>query len=335
MLTGAYHPRPNATTAANIRPSPSDRPHLGSLLARVRPGRGGVPVFASLPEVIKDAGVNEFPGQGPGFLGQRYGPFRVEADDSRTGFRLPEVVLPPGTGPGRLEDRRRLLARLDRAIRVGEGRLGADRDGFYERAFSLLASPAVKRAFELEQEPGSLRARYGGHLFGQGCLLARRLLEAGLALVTVYWHYEGPDDSPVWDTHQNNFAHLRARLLPPFDQAFAALLEDLHARGLLDETLVVCLGEFGRTPKINKHAGRDHWAAVQSVVLAGAGVRPGSVYGSSDRLGAYPADARGRPPDLAATILHLLGVNPKGEVHDQLGRPFPVCEGTPVRGLLA
>src|SRR5207244_10120250 len=131
----------------------------------------------------------------------------------------------------------------------------------------------------------------GNHLFGQGCLLARRLVEAGISLVTVYWHYEGPQDSPVWDTHQNNFAHLRQRLLPPTDQAIAALLENLSARGLLDETLVVCMGEFGRTPRINRQAGRDHWPNVQTVLLAGAGIRAGSVYGASDRLGAYPAAA--------------------------------------------
>src|SRR5207237_5682007 len=129
------------------------------------------------------------------------------------------------------------------------------RDGFYQQAFDLISSPAAARAFVLADEPEPLRRAYGDHLFGQGCLLARRLLEAGISLVTVYWHYEGPQDSPVWDTHQNNFVHLRQRLLPPTDQAIAALLEDLCARGLLDETLVVCMGEFGRTPRINRQAG--------------------------------------------------------------------------------
>jgi hypothetical protein len=165
-------------------------------------------------------------------------------------------------------------------------------------------------------------------------LLARRLLEAGVSLVTVYWHYEGPDDSPVWDTHQNNFAHLRNRLMPPTDQAIACLLEDLHVRGLLDETLVICMGEFGRTPRVNRFAGRDHWPFVQSVLLAGAGIRGGTVCGASDRHGAYPADLPITPADLAATILHLLGVPLDLELHDRTGRPLPACLGRPVRVLL-
>ena len=155
-----------------------------------------------------------------------------------------------------------------------------------------------------------MRDAYGSHRFGQGCLLARRLLEAGVSLVSVYWPYEGPDDSPVWDTHQNNFPHLRQRLLPPTDQALAALLEDLSARGLLAETLVVCLGEFGRSPKVNRNGGRDDWPHVQAVLLAGAGTPAGSVHGPSDRHGGYPADAPVSPADLAATLLHLLGVPP-------------------------
>src|SRR5205807_4120336 len=168
---------------------------------------------------------------------------------------------------------------------VGEGP-----DGLTRRAYDLLHSPAVGRAVQLGREPDRLRDAYGRHLFGQGCLLARRLLEAGVSLVTVYWHYEGPADSPVWDTHQNNFPHLRQRLMPPTDQAFASLLDDLASRGLLEDTLVVCLGEFGRSPRINAHGGREHRPFVQSIVLAGAGILGGSVYGASDRLGAQPAD---------------------------------------------
>jgi hypothetical protein len=202
------------------------------------------------------------------------------------------------------------------------------------QAVGLLRSPGLRRAFEMDREPDRVRASYGKHLFGQGCLLARRLLEAGVEFVTVYWHYEGPDDSPVWDTHGNNFKHLRERLMPPTDQALAALLADLAARGLLDDTLVVCMGEFGRTPRINKNAGRDHWPHAQSVVLAGAGVRGGSVYGASDRHGAYPADQPVTPADLVATVLHLLGVPPDLELIDRLGRPLRACSGRPVLGVL-
>jgi hypothetical protein len=333
MLTGVCHPQANTPAGAKgIRPSTTDHPHLGSVLARVRAARNGVPPFASLPEVIKDAGVNEFPGQGAGFLGRQYDPFRVEAEAGKSGFRVPDIVLPADMTSARLQGRRLLLRRLDRAARARAP--FTDLDAVSEQALRLIRSPAVQKAFQLDREPEGLRAAYGGHLFGQGCLLARRLVEAGVSLVTVYWHYEGPDDSPVWDTHQNNFPHLRNRLLPPADQAFAGLLEDLSARGLLADTLVVCMGEFGRSPRVNKNGGRDHWPHVQSVVLAGAGVRGGSTYGASDSIGAYPADSPVSPADLAATLLHLLGVPPDLELHDRTGRPMRACQGSPVLGLL-
>src|SRR5262245_15307486 len=306
MLTGAPHPKANAKTAADIRPTPDDHPHLGALLAKFRPPHGGEPAHAALPEVIKDAAVNEFPGQGAGFLGKSFDPFRIEADEPRTGFRLPDIVLPSHMTTRRLDDRQSLLTQLDRAARAVDER--SEVEGMYQRAFDLIRSPAVPRAFRLDLEPERTRSAYGAHLFGQGCLLGRRLLEAGIPLVTVYWHYEGPDDSPVWDTHENNFPHLRRRLLPPADRAVATLLEDLAARGLLDDTLVVCMGEFGRSPRVNDRGGRDHWPHLQSILLAGAGVRGGSVYGSSDRIGAYPASQPVTPVDLLATLLHLLGV---------------------------
>ncbi|HEV3263585.1 MAG TPA: DUF1501 domain-containing protein [Gemmataceae bacterium] len=336
MLTGAYHPQPNTPTAQDIRPTPDDHPHFGSVLAKFRASRGGAPVFASLPQVIKDAGVNVYPGQDAGFLGNRSGPFTIQGDPRTGAFHMPEIALPADVTAERLADRRLLAARLDRSFRTAHRQAAvADLGGFHEQAFALLCAPAVRQAFDLSREPERLRQAYGRHLFGQGCLLARRLVEAGVALVTVYWHYEGPDDSPVWDTHENNFVHLRKRLAPPTDQAFAALLEDLSARGLLAETLVVCMGEFGRSPRINPKGGRDHWSNVQSVVLAGAGIRGGSVYGASDRIGAYPGDSPVTPPELTATFLHLLGVRPDLEVHDHTGRPLRVCEGAPVRGLLA
>jgi hypothetical protein len=327
MLTGVPHMQLNAKGgAASIRPTANDHPHLGSLLSVVRPAHLGVPTFAALPEVIKDAGVNEFPGQGGGFLGKVHDPFRIEA--SSDGFRLPDLALSADMSAERLNGRRRLKEQLHR-----EGRL-VEVDRFAQQAFDLIGSVGLRRAFELEREPDRLRSAYGSHRFGQGCLLARRLLEAGVALVTVYWHYEGPDDSPVWDTHQNNFPHLRDRLLPPADQAIACLLGDLSARGLLADTLVICLGEFGRSPKINRSGGRDHWPHVQTVLLAGATIPGGSVYGASDKHGAYPADRPVPPADLAATILHLLGVPLSLELHDRGGRPLPACAGKPVRELL-
>src|SRR5262249_23490929 len=180
----------------------------------------------------KDDTVNEYPGQGPGLLGGAFGPFRIDTDPAKTGFRVPDLALPAGMTLARLDDRRGLLGRLDRAARRAAAP-GGEPDRVTRRAYDLLHSPAVGRAVQLGREPDRLRDAYGRHLFGQGCLLARRLLEAGVSLVTVYWHYEGPADSPVWDTHQNNFAHLRNRLVPPTDQAVAALLDDLGDRGLL------------------------------------------------------------------------------------------------------
>jgi hypothetical protein len=303
------------------------------LVAKVRFQPKGAPIFAALPEVIKDAGVNEFPGQGPGFLRNQFGPFRIQADVPKGKFATPALVPAPALTPARLDDRKRLLNQLDQVRRALDA--VGDLDRSYAQAFALLGSPAVAQAFDLEREATAVRDSYGAHLFGQGCLLARRLLEAGVALVTVYWHYEGPDDSPVWDTHWDNYAHLRNRLMPPADQALAALLNDLAMRGLLDETLIICMGEFGRSPRINAKGGREHWPHVQSVLLAGAGIQGGSVYGASDRIGAYPADCPATPADLIATVLLLLGVPAGLEVIDRLGRPLPACTGSPIWGVLA
>jgi hypothetical protein len=333
MLTGMAHPQSEARSATEIKPGPHDHPHLGSVLSLARPSPRGLPTFAALPEAIKDAGVNPYPGLDGGFLGNRYAPYRIEADAAHNGFRLPDIFLPPDVTADRLGDRRLLLPQLDRGLATGASAAG-DLDHWQRQAFGLLQAPALRRAFRLDREPDRNRDAYGRHLFGQGCLLARRLLEAGIALVTVYWHYEGPADSPVWDTHQNNFRHLRERLAPPTDRALAALISDLAERGLLEETLVVCMGEFGRTPKVNAHGGRDHWPAVQSILLAGAGVRGGTVYGASDRYAAYPADKPTPPADVAAIILHLLGVPADLEIHDRSGRPFPAWQGRPILGLL-
>jgi hypothetical protein len=335
MLTGAVHPKANSPSATDIRTSPDDHPHVGAWLSKARPPRDGLPTFVALPEFIRDANVNDFPGQGGGFLGKSFDPFRIEADAERKGFEQPAVLLPPDVTVDRLNDRRFLRERLEKYLSKLEvaGAL-SDLDGSYQRAFGLLQSPSVRQAFELDREPSALRDSYGQHLFGQGCLLARRLIEVGVGMVTVYWHYEGPDDSPVWDTHWNNFKHLRERLMPPTDAAVSALLDDLSSRGLLADTLVVCMGEFGRTPRVNKMAGRDHWPHVQSIMLAGAGIRGGRVFGASDRTGAYPADQPITPPDLAATILHLLGVPHDLEVRDRTNRPLRAWDGRPVLGLI-
>jgi hypothetical protein len=334
MLTGMAHPLANAPSAANIKPGPHDHPHIGALLAKVRPPRNQLPVFVSLPETIKDAGVNQYPGLDGGLLGSPYSPFRIEAGPGRDSLLVPDIFLPQGVTARRLGERRLLADQLDRCFRRADDSGVRALEGWYQRAFDVLRSPAVQEAFAVEREPLRLRERYGNHLFGQGCLLARRLLEAGAGLAAVYWHYEGPEDSPVWDTHQNNFVHLRQRLMPPTDAAFAALLDDMAQRGMLEDTLIVCLGEFGRTPLINRHAGRDHWSLAQSIVFAGAGISGGSVYGASDRDGAAPADKPVSPADITATLMHLLGIPGELEIMDRSGRPLRACHGTAIAGVM-
>jgi Protein of unknown function (DUF1501) len=335
MLTGSYHPQPNVASAKDIRPTANDHPHLGSIVSRFRGWRDGLPPFVAMPEYIREANMFDLPGQDAGFLGKAHDPLLVGSDARKRALEPLQIALPPGLTADRLADRRALRDRLTRRLDLAEASAAArGLDPFEQQAYDLLGSRAARQAFDLDREPGHVRDAYGRHLFGQGCLLARRLVEAGVSLVTVYWHYEGPEDSPVWDTHENNFRHLKERLMPPADRAFATLLSELDGRGLLDETLVVWMGEFGRSPRINAKAGREHWPHVQSVVLAGAGLRGGSLYGASDRLGGHPVDSPVTPPDLAATLLHLLGIRPEAELRDRTGRPLRASEGNPIRDLL-
>jgi hypothetical protein len=319
MLTGGMHPQANQVASATlIGPGPTDRPHVASVHHRfLGEAQSHLPPF-SLPEVVKDAAVNEFPGLNSGFLSKRHEPVLIEADTARTGFPPPSLALPADVPPHRLRGRLTLRTALNAPL---AGPAAQQVESQYETALQLLESEPVQRACQLDREPAAMREAYGSHLFGQGVLLARRLLEADARFVTVYWHYEGPDDSPVWDTHWNNFRHLRERLAPPADQALAALLADLADRGLLDETLVLCLGEFGRTPKVNGKAGRDHWPHVANALAAGAGVPGGTVVGASDSQGAFPAHTPITPEDWGTTLLHWLGVDPAQELHDQFGRP--------------
>jgi uncharacterized protein (DUF1501 family) len=209
-------------------------------------------------------------------------------------------------------------------------------DGLTQRAYNLLASPQARAAFDLASEPDALRERYSQTQFGQSVLLARRLVEAGVRLVQVNW-YRGPDepsDAPCWDSHTNETQRLKTVLIPPFDAAMATLLDDLEQRCLLDETLVVCLSEFGRTPRFNARAGRDHWGHVFSVALAGGGIRGGIVHGASDRLGAQPRDGLVRPEDITATIFHCLGLGQGSEIHDPQGRPLAISNGRVLHEIL-
>src|SRR6185437_890087 len=263
-----------------------------------------------------------------GLLGRRYDPMFIAQDPSVSGFDPLPVADRSETH--RLRNRRSLLQAVDESCRQLDAVSRVqDFSAYHQQALSLVTSAQARRAIDLERESPKLRDRYGWSAFGQGCLLARRLVEAGVRLVTVNW----ARDDAYWDTHANNFRDLKAKLLPPFDRGFSALVEDLDQRGLLSETLVVCLGEFGRSPKINANAGRDHWAACNSVVLAGAGIQGGQVFGSSDRTAAYPATTPVSPGDLAATIYHALGIDPQIEIHDVLGRPLALSDGRPLHEL--
>jgi hypothetical protein len=331
MLTGVPH---QPTNSENAKPgAPNDWPCLAALVRRLRPD-AGLPSTIRLPEHIWNTGGIVWPGQDAGFLGRTADPWLIHCDPNTADFHVPGLALPPEVPPVRMEGRLSLLEqvnrRLDAAERAG---LGNRYDVQSQQAFDLLRAGKARQAFEMEREPATLRERYGRNRWGQSLLLARRLVEAGVALVQVNWtRMPGDkDDSPAWDTHNKNADRLKNNLMPPMDLAYSALLEDLATRGLLDETLVVWMGEFGRSPKINPGSGRDHWGHVFSVALAGGGVRGGQVLGSSDRIGGYPRDGRTLPQDLTATIFHALGIHPETEIHDALGRPIPVSRGQVIR----
>jgi hypothetical protein len=260
----------------------------------------------------------------------------MHCDPSAANFDVPGLMLPAEVPPIRFDGRWSLMQQVNQRLESVERTSPLPRwGGLNQQAFELLRSPQARRAFALDQEPAAVRDRYGRHRFGQSVLLARRLIEAGVSLVHVNWPRgkEDKDVNPVWDTHTENGSRLKTALMPPMDQAYSALLEDLALRGLLDETLIVWMSEFGRSPKINSLAGRDHWGYVFSAALAGGGVRGGQVIGASDALGGHPKDGRHEPQDLTATILHSLGVSPETLIHDRLGRPLPASTGEVIRGI--
>jgi uncharacterized protein (DUF1501 family) len=271
-------------------------------------------------------------GQSPGFLGPRHSPFTVDQDLLPADVRIDAVSPNPTTPVLRLTDRGRLLNQVERQRRGFDQAADLQTfDAFHRRAFDLLSSSTTARAFDLAAEPEAVRARYGRTQFGQRCLLARRLAEAGVPIINVHFCHT-PAGS--WDTHGQHFSQMKNLLCPIFDQAFAALVEDLDQRGLLVQTLVLATAEFGRTPAVNRGAGRDHWPWVYSVALAGGGTRPGTVYGASDGIAAYPTANPHDPRDLAATVYHLLGVPADTLIHDQIHRPHALVIGRKIDGLL-
>jgi hypothetical protein len=347
MLTGVPHKPLNAE---NVNPgAPNDWPTLGALVRRLRGDRGGLPGAVRLPMHIFNTDSSVWPGQDAGFLGRASDPWLFRCDPAAPTFAAPELTLSANVPLDRLVDRRDLLRKIDRGISTSLTRQNAPTNRYSEQAFDLLGSPRARAAFDLAREAPGARAafdlareapatrdRYGRHHFGQSCLLARRLIQAGVGLAQVNWYRgpEEPSDAPCWDSHANEGVRLKTVLAPTADQAFAALIEDLADRGMLDETLVLCISEFGRTPKINSRGGRDHWGHVFSVALAGGGVKGGQVFGASDGQGAYPRDGRVTPQDLTATVLHCLGHAPDAEIHDSLGRPFPASRGSVIRAIL-
>ena len=347
-LTGHFHPQ----KSANPPVRPTDLPTYGAVVKRVKTSRtfpyDAVHVNgpALLPTIIA-------PGQDAGLLGRDYDPLLL-GDVSAAPIAIPCLDELPDLPADRLSSRETLKSALEdqlRGLEQGRGpaiREWRDMDHLYQQAFQLLASPRSRNAFDLGAESEATRNRYGRHRSGQACLLARRLAEAGVPLITVIWNHSnrgqdldpGSTDAYGWDTHNDIFDALKQRLLPRFDQSFSALIEDLDTRGLLDDTLVVCMGEFGRAPQIaiekkfkGSSPGRKHWASVYSIVMAGAGVERGAVYGQSDKIAAQPVSDRVTPGDIAATMFAALGIDPSGHFEDTLNRPYPIATGQPIDGL--
>lgn len=312
---------------------PTDWPYFGSLVKMLAPSKR-LPALSCvwLPDVMR-LNDNVTPaGQTAGFLSKAYEPARFVGDPAAPDYRVEGLAPSPGVSGARVRDRRDLLRRMDRRSEAPESW-----DRLSQHAFDLVTSGAARAAFDLSKEPDRLRDRYGRHTWGQSCLLARRLIEAGVRLVHVNWPRDPGDnavDNPMWDTHALNADRLQDSLCPQFDLTFDALMTDLAERGLLDETLVVVIGEFGRTPRINGQGGRDHWGHVFSCALAGAGVRGGQVIGASDKNGAYPATDPVQGGDLTATLYHLLGIDPEGMFLDKANRPHPLTKGRPIAPLL-
>lgn len=312
---------------------PDDYPCIGSMVGRIRPPSQPIVPFVSLPYIPAEGrGGPPQPGFFGGLLGKAADPLFVAKDPNAPDFSIPELALQTDIGLDRLTRRRTLRSALDgqfpaQAVPV------SGMQGFQERAFSLLSSEATQRAFQLSLEPAPVREAYGRNIYGQSVLLARRLVEAGTRVVTVAW---APDANATWDTHGGNFARLKGELLPQLDMAVGSLLTDLVDRGLLERTLVVVMGDFGRSPKINAGAGRDHWNHCYSLMLAGGGIRPGFVYGSSDKIGAFPADKPVVPADIIATIYAALGVPNDYEFRDLTQRPYQLVPwGEPIGELFA
>jgi hypothetical protein len=328
MTTGRPYPRAANLSEVSTR---EDHPHIGSTVAALEARIRSAPPFVMVPQYLVVNGQFRS-GQNAGFLGSRHDPLVPGGDPSSPDFQPLDLGLLSPVEHDRLHSRRGLLT----AVEGPGGRAAAvsrDWDDYRERAFTITEGRQTQRAFDLQAEPESVRRRYGLNFFGQSVLLGRRLLEAGVRLVQVNCMSSIFGGLVNWDTHKDNFAMLKDALLPRMDQGVAALIEDLAATGQLAETLVVVTGEFGRTPRINADAGRDHWSTAFSVLLAGAGLPGGGTYGATDRQGAEPADRPVTSGQLAATVFHALGINPASQLANVQGRPWRISDEEAAMGL--
>jgi hypothetical protein len=316
MMTGAPTPVPVACGAfVTFHPS------YGSMISYERGIRGGLPAYMSLPRMSRSGG--------PNFLGGQHAPFVIGGNPNGESFRVRDVVLPKSISESRAKNRRELREQLDRLKRIQDP-LAADPtitfDQFYEQGVDLVTSPQAQSAFDIHQESDTIRDQYGRNDLGQRLLMARRLTEVGVSFVTVY--YGG------WDNHTNLFSRFKGSFMSKLDQGLASLIKDLHDRGSAENTMVICLGEFGRTPKINKDAGRDHWPHAMSVLMSGAGIPGGQIVGATDARGFYASDNVYSPEDFAASLYTKMGIDPTQTLYQSTGRPIRLVNGgSPIKEL--
>ena len=316
VMTGR---RANFADGDNPVPNNEFYPSIGSVVARERGSRGKLPPYINLPHPMA--------GGGPGFYGAEYAPFVIEADPTQPDFEVKDLRAAGRLSAKRLSVRQRLLSGIDELERERNRGQATVMSTYYDKAYDLITSPEAKKAFDIHAEPDEVRDEYGRTQIGQSALLARRLVEAGCRFVGV--------DAPGWDVHFNCFPSLQTDLIPYADRAFSTLVTDLEQRGLLDETLVIMMGEMGRTPRVNARAGRDHWSMAQTIIFAGGGVKPGQVIGATDKHAAAPATEAISVSDFLCTLSKLMGINPEKTYLGPLGRPVPIVDGGKfIRGLV-
>jgi len=336
MMTGQPHV---PLQVENANPgAPNNWPTLGAVVQHLHRGPRLLPAAIRLPHHIFNTDNSVWPGQDSGFLGANADPWLFNCQPGSPNFEIPHFKLQADVPLGRLDNRRSLLSQLETQLRTVDRGPGVDVYGLQrEQALTILGKAQAREACDLNKESAVTRDRYGRSQFGQSVLLARRLIEADVSFVQVNWFRgpEEPSDAPCWDSHAREGERLRTVLVPPLDLALSALIRDLKDRGLLDETLIAVLSEFGRTPRLNSRAGRDHWGHVFSVALAGGGIRGGVVHGTSDAHAAYPSEGQVSPADITATIFDRLGYPASTEIHDPLGRPLAISRGEPIQAILA